>query len=231
MGQLNIANEMLIQRRIAKREDGLRNIVARSFDGNVIVLLKIDARVLLGRIIGSAKQLTLDAGVSRACNVFAIAPLAIARATSVATTATASSAVAAVATVSALTRIGIGVKALRTVPATLARTVIPIITLASIEILGVAGSLLVDKIIVVMNKNSRSDSLRCPCAVVQRTICGISGSWADTSVARTREVGAWARCMVGSRTGAAAVRGSLPPHMGRDVGAGAITIDAEAIHV
>lgn len=51
--------------------------MARSLNRDVIVLLEVDAGVLLGGIVGCAKELSLDAGVGRASNMLARACLAI----------------------------------------------------------------------------------------------------------------------------------------------------------
>lgn len=80
-GELNVGNEVVVQRRVAEGEDGLGHVVTGSLNGNVIVLLEVDTGVLLGRVVGGTEELTLDAGVGRSGNVLAIAPLTIARAT------------------------------------------------------------------------------------------------------------------------------------------------------
>lgn len=58
--------------------------MTRGLDGDIIVFLEIDARVLLRRIIGCAEKLTLNAGVRGTGDMFAVTPLAVARASSVA---------------------------------------------------------------------------------------------------------------------------------------------------
>lgn len=68
--------------------DGLGDVTTRSFDRDIVVLLEVDTSVLLGRIVGSTKKLTLDTGVLGAGNVLSVPPLSISRtASSVATTA------------------------------------------------------------------------------------------------------------------------------------------------
>lgn len=74
---------MFIQRGVAEGEHGLRHIMARCLNGDIIVLLEIDTRVLLGRVVRGPKKLTLNARVWRAGNVFAVSPLAVAGASSV----------------------------------------------------------------------------------------------------------------------------------------------------
>jgi len=86
VSKLDIAAEMLIQRRSGELVDRLRNLMTRSLNGNVIVLLEVDTGVLLRGVIGGTKKLALDTGVSRARNVLSIAPLAITRAASSVTT-------------------------------------------------------------------------------------------------------------------------------------------------
>jgi hypothetical protein len=80
VSELDVAAQMLIQRRSRELVNGLRNILTRSLNGDVVVLLEVDTGVLLGRIVGSgAEKLALDTGVSRARNVLSIAPLSVAR--------------------------------------------------------------------------------------------------------------------------------------------------------
>lgn len=70
--------------------DGLGDVTTRSLDRDVVVLLKVDTGVLLGRIVGSTKKLALDTDVLGARNVLSVPPLSISRAaSSVATTAVA----------------------------------------------------------------------------------------------------------------------------------------------
>lgn len=93
MSQLDVAAEMLVQRRSGELVNRLRDILTGSLDGDVVVLLEVDTSVLLGRIVdGSTIQFTFDTGVSRSGNVLSITPLAIARASGrvIATTTTTS---------------------------------------------------------------------------------------------------------------------------------------------
>lgn len=88
MSQLNVAAEVFVQRGGGELEHGLRDIVARRLNGDIVVLLEVDTGMLLGRIVCCAKEITLQTGVSRSGNVLSIPPLAIARASGcVATTA------------------------------------------------------------------------------------------------------------------------------------------------
>jgi len=81
VGHLDVAAQVLVQRRSGELVDSLGNILTRGLNGNVVVLLEVDTGVLLGRIIDSTEKLTLDAGVSRTGNVLSVAPLSVARAT------------------------------------------------------------------------------------------------------------------------------------------------------
>lgn len=83
MRQLDIAAQMFIQRGRAKLVNGLRDILTRSFDGNVVILFEVDTGVLLGRVIdGSTEKLPLDTWVGRARDVLSVPPLSVARAAS-----------------------------------------------------------------------------------------------------------------------------------------------------
>jgi hypothetical protein len=81
VGHLDVAAQVLVQRRSGELVDSLGNILTRGLNGNVVVLLEVDTGVLLGRIIDSTEKLTLDTGVSRTGNVLSVAPLSVARAT------------------------------------------------------------------------------------------------------------------------------------------------------
>lgn len=97
-GHLDVAAEVLIQRGGGELVNSLGDIATGGLDGDVVVLLKVDTGVLLGRVVGSTKELTLDSRVRRAGNVLAVSPLSIARAAGSITTA---AAVAAVVTTTA----------------------------------------------------------------------------------------------------------------------------------
>lgn len=79
---------MVVQRGFGEGQNRVGNIVTRSLDGNVIVLLEVDTSVLLRRVIGGTEKLAFDAGVGRARDVLAVFPLTIARSTSMSTTTT-----------------------------------------------------------------------------------------------------------------------------------------------
>jgi len=89
VSELDVAAKMLVQRRSGELVNRLRNLMTRSLNGNVIVLLEVDTSVLLRRVVGGTEKLALDTGVSRARNVLSIAPLAITRAAGSVTTAAA----------------------------------------------------------------------------------------------------------------------------------------------
>jgi len=44
---------MIIERRVGERENGLRDVLSGCLNGDIIVLLKVDTGVLLGRVVGS----------------------------------------------------------------------------------------------------------------------------------------------------------------------------------
>jgi hypothetical protein len=54
-GHLNVFAEVLVQRRSGKIVDGLGDVATRSFNGDIVILLKVDTGVLLGGVVGSAK--------------------------------------------------------------------------------------------------------------------------------------------------------------------------------
>lgn len=130
VSQLDVAAQVLVQRGGGELVDRLRDIVAGSLNGDVVVLLEVDTGVLLRRVVRGAEELALDAGVSRARDVLAVAPLSVARATGraavtlVATAARVASAATtpAAAAVAALESRG-GVSAVAPVAAALTATV------------------------------------------------------------------------------------------------------------
>lgn len=136
VSQFDVAAQVLIEGRCGELVDGFGNVVSGSLDRDVIVLLEVDAGVLLGRIVGSTEELTLNARVGGTRNVLSIAPLTIARAASsiVAAAARVAVEVAATARVSAsatpttaavvTTRIGVVVGRDVIVPVGLTSTVV-----------------------------------------------------------------------------------------------------------
>jgi len=105
VSKLDVAAQVLIQRRSRELVNSLRHICTGSLDGDVVVLLEVDTSLLLGGIIDDAEELAFNAGVGRASDVLSVAPLAIAGTASRSTTTTAAgrvtiAAAAAVATTS-----------------------------------------------------------------------------------------------------------------------------------
>jgi hypothetical protein len=63
--------------------DRLRDIMTRSLDRDVVILLEVDAGVLLGRVLSvGTEKLALDTGVSRTRDVLSVAPLSVTGTTS-----------------------------------------------------------------------------------------------------------------------------------------------------
>lgn len=90
MSQLDVAAEVLVERRSGELKNGFGNIVSGSLDGDVIVLLEVDTSLLLRRVIDDSEKFALNARVGGTGNVLAVLPLAVTRATSsVGTAATA----------------------------------------------------------------------------------------------------------------------------------------------
>ena len=80
-GQLDVAQQVLVERRVGKAGNGLGDTLARGLDGDVIVLLEVDTGLLLRGIVGYTVELTLNTGVGRTGDVLAVLPLSITRAT------------------------------------------------------------------------------------------------------------------------------------------------------
>jgi hypothetical protein len=104
VSKLDVAAQVLVQRRSRELVNRLRHLCTGSLDGDVVVLLEVDTSLLLGGIIDDAEELAFNAGVGRASDVLSVAPLAIAGTASSSTTTAASRvtiiAAAAVATTS-----------------------------------------------------------------------------------------------------------------------------------
>jgi hypothetical protein len=82
VGQLDILEQVIIERRVGELENWLRDIVSRSLDGDIIVLLEVDTGLLLGWVICNTEKLTLETRVGWTWNMLPITPLSITRATS-----------------------------------------------------------------------------------------------------------------------------------------------------
>jgi hypothetical protein len=80
VSELNVGNQVVIQRRVREGIDGLGDVVTRCFDGDVVVVGEVNTSALLGGIVGNTEKLTLQAGVCGTGDVLAIAPLAVSRA-------------------------------------------------------------------------------------------------------------------------------------------------------
>jgi hypothetical protein len=85
-GELNVGDQVVVQRGVGELSNGLGDVVTGGLNGNVIVVGKVDTSLLLGGVVGNTEQLTLHAGVGGTGNVLAVAPLAIARATALLST-------------------------------------------------------------------------------------------------------------------------------------------------
>src|SRR6266511_3290392 len=76
MGVSYIFQEHSIQRGVHKRSNGFGNTCASCFDGNIFILFKVNAGVLLGRIIDIPKELLLQALVAATNDMLAVLPAA-----------------------------------------------------------------------------------------------------------------------------------------------------------
>jgi hypothetical protein len=81
-GELDVAQKMVVQGRVRETGDGLGNTLTGSLNGDIVVLLEVDTRVLLGGVVGHAEEVALETLVGRARNVLAVLPLTIAGSTS-----------------------------------------------------------------------------------------------------------------------------------------------------
>lgn len=82
MCELDVLEEMIIERRIGEFEDRLGYIVAGGFDGDIIVLLEVDTGLLLGWVVSYAEKLSLQTWVGRSSNVLSVSPLSVTSAAS-----------------------------------------------------------------------------------------------------------------------------------------------------
>jgi hypothetical protein len=164
-GHLDVAAQVLVQRGGGELVDGLGDVAARGFDGDVIVLLKVDAGVLLGRIVGSAKELALNTRVRRARDVLSVSPLSVTRATGSVVTA----AVTFVATTTTAARV-----ASTTTPTTTASAVVLVAAAGSVTVpvtaLSTAGELLTLTVNTVSN-DVRPRREEMYCALTQPSCC------------------------------------------------------------
>jgi hypothetical protein len=80
--ELDVAQQVVIERRVCETCDGLGNTLTRGLDGDIVVLLEVDTGVLLGGIVGHAKEVALQTLVGRAGNVLAVLPGTVTRSAS-----------------------------------------------------------------------------------------------------------------------------------------------------
>jgi hypothetical protein len=93
--ELDIAQQVLIERRVGEGQDGVWDVMPRGLDRNVIVLFEVDAGMLFRRIINGTKQVPFKTRVRRAWNMLSISPLAVTGAAGVAAATTTAAAAAA----------------------------------------------------------------------------------------------------------------------------------------
>ena len=102
MSEFDVLDQVVIERRVGELENWLWNIVSRSFNWDIIVLLEVDTSLLFGWVVLNTEELTLHADVGRARNMLAITPLSITRATSRCVWSTSSSTAGGGVTISVL---------------------------------------------------------------------------------------------------------------------------------
>jgi hypothetical protein len=59
VSELDVFEEMVVERRVCELEDRLGDIVTRGFDGDVIILLEVDTSLLLGWVVCHAEKFSL----------------------------------------------------------------------------------------------------------------------------------------------------------------------------
>jgi hypothetical protein len=82
VSELDVFEEMVVKRRVCELEDRLGDIVTRGFDGDIIVLLEVDASLLLGWIVCHAEKFPLQTCVGRSSDMLAISPGSVTATTS-----------------------------------------------------------------------------------------------------------------------------------------------------
>jgi hypothetical protein len=80
-GKLDVIKEMIVKRGVGEGKNGFRDIVARCFHWNVVVVGEVDTSVALGRVAGDAEELTLGLSVLGTWYMLPIAPLTVSRPT------------------------------------------------------------------------------------------------------------------------------------------------------
>jgi hypothetical protein len=79
---------VVVERRVCETCDGFGNTLTRGLNGDVIVLLEVDTGVLLGGVVGHAKEIALKTLVGRARDVLAVLPGTVTRSASTSRAAT-----------------------------------------------------------------------------------------------------------------------------------------------
>lgn len=57
--ELDVRNQVVIQRGVREGIDRLGNVVTGCFDGDIVVVGEVDTSALLGGIVGNTEKLTL----------------------------------------------------------------------------------------------------------------------------------------------------------------------------
>jgi len=85
--ELNVADKVVVERRVGEGGDGLGNALTAGLDRDIVVLLEVDTAVLDVGVVGDTEQLALNTRVGRTGDVLAVFPLAVARTAGLLTTA------------------------------------------------------------------------------------------------------------------------------------------------
>ena len=79
--ELNVGDQMIIERRYCESVDGLWDITSSCLDWDIIVVVEVDTSLLLAWIVWNTVQLALNTGVRWARDVLAIDPSTLTGAT------------------------------------------------------------------------------------------------------------------------------------------------------
>jgi hypothetical protein len=79
--KLDVGEEMVIKRWVGEGKYRFRDIVARCFHWNIVVVGEVDTSMALVRVAGDAKELTLGLNVLGTWYVLSITPLTVSRPT------------------------------------------------------------------------------------------------------------------------------------------------------
>lgn len=77
MGELDVLEEVIIERRVGELEDWLWDIVAGSFNWDIIVFLEVDTGLLLAWVVSDTEELALNTWVGWSSNVLSLDPSSI----------------------------------------------------------------------------------------------------------------------------------------------------------